>query len=69
MHNGFLEKLQVILAPENFRYIADQILNYTLFMINGYTHRICEIKFYLRSSQHCDLYPHGHEDQMKYGTY
>lgn len=61
--------LQTPFVPENFPYIADRILNYTLLMINGHPHRICEIEFYLNSPQHRDLYVHGHDDQTKKGTW
>lgn len=56
-------------VPENFPYLANRILNYTLLMINGKPHRICEIEFYLNSPSHPDSYVHGHVDQTKNGTW
>ena len=61
--------LQTPFVPENFPYLADRILNYTLLMANGHPHRICEVEFYLNSAQHRDLYVHGHDDQTKKGTW
>ena len=56
-------------VPENFPYLADRILNYTMLMIAGQPHRICEIEFYLNSPNHHDSYVHGHDDQTKKGTW
>jgi 3-methyladenine DNA glycosylase Mpg len=56
-------------TAENFTYLADRILNYTLLMICGRVHRICEIEFYLQSREHPDPYVHGHIDQTKRGTW
>ena len=56
-------------VPDNFHSIANKILNYTVLMINNNPHRICEIEFYLNSSEHRDLYVHGHDDQTKNGTW
>lgn len=61
--------LQTPFVPENFPYLANRLLNYTLLMINSHPHRICEIEFYLNSSQHRDLYVHSHDDQTKKGTW
>jgi 3-methyladenine DNA glycosylase Mpg len=57
------------LIPENFPQIANKILNYMLLMVNGHPHRICEIEFYLNSSDHPDSYVHSHKDQTKTGTW
>lgn len=56
-------------VAENFTYLADRILNYTLLMIHGRVHRICEIEFYLHSRKHPDPYVHNHIDQIKKGTW
>jgi hypothetical protein len=61
--------LQIPCIPENFAHLADRILNYTLLMINGHPHRICEIEFYLNSPTHSDAYVHTNEDQTKKGTW
>lgn len=61
--------LQTPCVSENFLYLADRILNYTVLMINGAPHRICEIEFYLNSPTHTDGYVHGHTDQTKKGTW
>lgn len=56
-------------VPDNFSYLANRILNYTLLMVNGSPHRICEIEFYLNSPAHPDQYVHGHNDQTQKGTW
>lgn len=61
--------LQTPFVGENFPYLADRILNYTMLMINGNPHRICEIEFYLNSYEHPDPYVHGHVDQTKSATW
>lgn len=60
---------QTHFVPENFPYLANRILNYTLLMVNGNPHRICEIEFYLNSAAHPDSYVHGHIDQTNRGTW
>lgn len=60
--------LKTSFIPNNFQYLADRLLNYTLLMVNGYPHRICEVEFYLNSLEHPDNYVHRHIDQTKKGT-
>lgn len=59
--------LEIPFVPDNFSHIANRILNYSMLMIEGNPHRICEIEFYLKSSQHRDLYVHGNKDQTMNG--
>lgn len=61
--------LQSEFIPENFSHIANKLLNYTVLMINGRPHRICEVEFYLNSPNHQDKYVHGHLDQTQKGTW
>jgi 3-methyladenine DNA glycosylase Mpg len=58
-----------LLTSYEFNYLADKILNYTVLMINGKIHRICEIEFYLNCTEHPDLYVHSHIDQTNKGTW
>ena len=51
--------LDVPFYCQNFPYLANRILNYTVLMVNGFPHRICEIEFYLNSPYHRDLYVHS----------
>lgn len=46
-----------------FGSIANNLLNKTLLMINGFPYRLLEIEFYLYYDAHKDIYTHKHIDQ------
>jgi len=66
--NTFI-KNKLFPAPENFGYIADQILNHTELEIYGSLYRIKELEFYLYNDEHKDKYVHCHLDQNQYGKW
>jgi len=52
--------------PNEFKNLADQILNNSVLISNNKKFRICEIEMYLLSSIHQDKYVHGDEDQKSF---
>ena len=54
---------------KNMDKLAEKILNETILISNDQIYRICEIEFYLKSTDHKDDYTHGNSDQNKYGKW
>lgn len=61
--------LNVTFCDNNSTLLANHILNHTILLIGGYSHRICEIEFYCRSKEHPDEYVHCHNDQTITGSW
>lgn len=54
---------------DDFRRIADDLMNKWILKIHESRYRICEIEFYFKSETHQDNFTHGHLQQMKSGCW
>jgi hypothetical protein len=54
---------------DDFRRIADDLMNKWVLKIHESTYRVCEIEFYLSSNTHKDGYTHGHDLQKTSGCW
>lgn len=62
-------KKKTKVTKDDFKNIADIILNKTILLVNQHKYRITEIEFYLKSEEHEDSYTHCNKDQLEYGCW
>jgi hypothetical protein len=67
--NPLKQLTNAIYTPDDFKTLANTLLNQTILVANQKRYRLCEIEFYFTNPTHNDPYTHCRDEQSKTGLF